>query len=263
MRYPSDLSDEEWRIVEPLLPPARRGGRHRSVDLRAVLNGVLYVLETGCQWRHLPKDLPPRSTVHGYLHLWAWEGAPERIHHDLYQRVRAQEGREASPTPPCWTAKASARRKRGPAADPVGYDAGKKIKGVKYHILVDTLGLLLNVAVHRADIQDRDGTALVLDKATRALFPFIQVIFADGGYQGDVAASKVRDVGDWRLEIVKRSDQAKGFIGLPKRWMVERTLSWLTRCRRLVRHYEQYLHTSVAFIRIAMIRLMLRRLARK
>jgi len=127
--------------------------------------------------------------------------------------------------------------------------------------------LLLNVAVHCADIQDRDGTALVLDKATRALFPFIQVIFADifadGGYQGDVAATKVSDAGDWRLEIVKRSDQAKGFVVLPKRWLVERTLSWLTRCRRLVRHYEQYLRTSVAFIRIAMIRLMLRRLARK
>ena len=98
LRYPSDLSDEEWRIVEPLIPPARRGGRHRSVDVRAVLNGVLYVLETGCQWRHLPKDLPPRSTVHGYLHLWAWDGTLERIHHDLYQRVRVQEGREASPT---------------------------------------------------------------------------------------------------------------------------------------------------------------------
>ncbi len=98
LRYPSDLSDEEWRIIAPLIPPGRRGGRHRSVDLRAVLNGVLYVLETGCQWRHLPKDLPPRSTVHGYLHLWAWDGTLERIHHDLYQRVRAPDGREASPT---------------------------------------------------------------------------------------------------------------------------------------------------------------------
>ena len=98
LRYPSDLSDEEWRVIAPLIPPGRRGGRHRSVDLRAVLNGVLYVLETGCQWRHLPKDLPPRSTVHGYLHLWAWDGTLERIHHDLYQRVHAQEGREASPT---------------------------------------------------------------------------------------------------------------------------------------------------------------------
>lgn len=134
---------------------------------------------------------------------------------------------------------------------------------MKYHILVDTLGLLLNVVVHRANIQDRDGAALVLDKRTRALFPFLQVIFADGGYQGEDAAAKISEAGRWRLEIVKRSDQAKGFVVLPKRWLVERTLSWLTRCRRLVRHYEQYLRTSVAFIRLAMIRLMLRRLVRK
>ena len=133
---------------------------------------------------------------------------------------------------------------------------------MKYHILVDTLGLLLNVVVHRADIQDRDGPALVLDKHTRALFPFLQVIFADGGYQGEAAAAKIREAGSWRLEIVKRSDQVKGFVVLPKRWLVERTLSWLTRCRRLVRHYEQYLRTSVAFIHLAMIRLMLRRLVR-
>ncbi len=146
--------------------------------------------------------------------------------------------------------------------DAVGYDAGKKIKGIKSHILVDTPGLLLNVVVHRADIQDRDGAALVLDKRTRTLFPFLQVIFADGGYQGE-AAAKIGEAGNWRLEIVKRSDQAKGFVVLPKRWLVERTLSWLTRCRRLVRHCEQYLRTSVAFIRLAMIRLMLRRLARK
>lgn len=146
--------------------------------------------------------------------------------------------------------------------DAAGYDAGKKIKGVKYHILIDTLGLLLNVVVHPANIQDRDGAALVLNQRTRALFPFIQVIFADGGYQGEAAAAKIGEAGNWRLEIVKRSDQAKGFVVLPKRWRVERTLSWLTRCRRLVRHYEQYLRTSVAFIRLAMIRLMLRRLAR-
>lgn len=147
--------------------------------------------------------------------------------------------------------------------DAVGFDAGKKIKGIKYHILVDTLGLLLNVVVHRADIQDRDGAALLLDKRTRTLFPFLQMIFADGGHQGEAAAAKIGEAGNWRLEIVKRSDQAKGFVVLPKRWLVERTLSWRTRCRRLVRHYEQYLRTSVTFIRLAMIRLMLRRLTRK
>lgn len=128
--------------------------------------------------------------------------------------------------------------------------------------MVDTLGLLLNVVVHQAGIQDRDGAALVLDAATRALFPFVQVVFADGGYQGPVCAAHVAATGDWTLSIVKRSDQAKGFVVLPKRWIVERTLSWLSRCRRLVRHHEQYLRTSVAFIRLAMSRLMLRRLCR-
>lgn len=147
--------------------------------------------------------------------------------------------------------------------DPVGSDGAKKVKGVKYHIAVDTLGLLVNVAVHAADRQDRDGLPCVLSKKTRALFPFIEVIFADGGYQGPVAAANIGHTGTWSLEIVKRSDQTKGFVVLPKRWIVERTLSWLSRCRRLVRHDEQYLQTSVAFIRLAMIRLMLRRLARQ
>jgi putative transposase len=141
----------------------------------------------------------------------------------------------------------------------VGYDAGKKVKGVKYQILVDTLGLMLNIVVHPADIQDRDGAALVLDKKTRQTFPFIEVIYADGGYQGDKAAEAVAAVGTWHLLIVKRSDRAKGFVVLPKRWVVERTLAWLSRCRRLVRTHELYHRTVTAFIRLAMIRLMLRR----
>jgi transposase len=124
-------------------------------------------------------------------------------------------------------------RKRGVQIDPVGYDAGKKTKGVKYHILVDTLGLLLCVAVHAANIQDRDGAALLLDKQTRAMFPFIIKIFADGGYQGERAAGHLRETGTWCLEIVKRSDTAEGFEVLPKRWIVERTLAWISRCRRL------------------------------
>jgi len=146
--------------------------------------------------------------------------------------------------------------------DPVGYDAGKKVKGVKYHILVDTLGLLLNVVALPANIQDRDGARLVLDRTTCALFPFIKVIFADAGYQGQATAEAIGEVGDWQISIVKRSDDAKGFQVLPKRWIVERTLAWLSRCRRLARNYEHYLRTAAAFIRLAMIRLMLRRLCR-
>lgn len=144
--------------------------------------------------------------------------------------------------------------------DPVGFDAGKKVRGVKYHVAVDTLGLMLDVAVHPADIQDRDGLALVLNKKTRRTFPFVEVVFADGGYQGEKASTALAVAGDWKLSIVKRSDTAKGFVVLPKRWVVERTLSWLSRCRRLVRNHELLHQTAVAFIRVAMIRLMLRRL---
>ena len=145
--------------------------------------------------------------------------------------------------------------------DPSGFDAGKKIKGRKRHILVDTLGLLLNVAVHPASIQDRDGAALVLDKRTRRLFPFIERIYADGGYQGPRVRAAAAKTGNWKIEIVKRSDKAKGFVVLPKRWVVERTLAWISRNRRLARDFERYARTAAAFIRLAMIRIMLRRLA--
>jgi transposase len=145
--------------------------------------------------------------------------------------------------------------------DPSGYDAGKKVKGRKRHILVDTLGLLLSVAVHPADIQDRDGAALVLDKRTRALFPFIERIFADGGYRGPRVAAAAASTGSWVVEIVK-PNLLSTFVVLPKRWVVERTLAWISRNRRLARDFERYARTVVAFIRLAMIRLMLRRLTR-
>ena len=154
----------------------------------------------------------------------------------------------------------------GPSVDPVGYDARKTVKGGKYHVLVDTLGLLLSIVVHVANLQDRDGAALVLDRRTRALFPFLRTIFADAGYQGPRAASAARRSGRWRLHIVRRAEGARGFVvlpkRLPKRWIVERTLSWLTRCRRLARNLENLVRTSVALIRLAMIKLMARRLAR-
>ena len=154
------------------------------------------------------------------------------------------------------------RSKRGPALDPQGYDAGKKVTGRKRHILVDTLGLLLSVAVHPANIQDRDGVALVLDQRTRRLFPFIERIFADGGYQGPKAAAAAARTGSWKIEIVKRPNDASGFEIVPKRWIVERTIAWISRFRRLARDFERYARTVEAFIRLAMVRIMLRRLTR-
>ncbi|MFL9827738.1 IS5 family transposase [Rhodoplanes sp. SY1] len=263
LRYPSDLTDAEWALIEPLIPPARRGGRRRSVNVRAVLDAIFYVLWTGCQWQALPKDLPPKSTAHSYFILLDREGVLERIHHVLYVAVREQAGRDASPTAAIIDSQSGKAAQKGALRwTRKGYDAGKKVKGRKRHILVDTLGLLLNVAVHPADIQDRDGVALVLDQRTRRQFPFIERVFADGGYQGPKAAAAAAQTGSWRIEVVKRRDGATGFEVVPKRWIVERTFAWISRCRRLARDFERHARTVAAFVRLAMIRVMLRRLAR-
>jgi transposase len=253
LRYPSDLSDSEWALIEPAIPPAKRGGRRREVNVREVLNAIFYVLSTGCQWQALPKDLPPKSTAHSYFMLWDWDGTLERIHHALYVEIREREGREASPTAAIIDSQSAKGAQNGAA--------GKKITGRKRHILVDTLGLLLNVVVHPADVQDREGARLVLDRRTRCLFPFIERIFADAGYQGPRAAQAAARTGRWVFEIVKRNELHK-FVILPKRWIVERTLAWISRNRRLARDFERYARTVAAFVRLAMIRIMLRRLTR-
>lgn len=260
LRYPSDMTDAEWALIAPLIPPEKRHGRRREVVIREVVNAIFYVLSTGCQWRFLPKDLPPRSTVHDYFKLWEWDGTLERIHFTLFVQVRELAGKEASPTAAIIDSQSVKSAERGGAEiDPIGYDAGKKVKGVKRHILVDTLGMMLIGQIQSASVQDRDGALPVLAEARR-LFPFIDKIFADGGYQGEATA--VARIGHWELEIVKRSDTAKGFIVLPKRWIIERTFGWLGRCRRLSKHFENLTRSALAFLRLAMIRLMMRRIAR-
>src|ERR1700731_1735872 len=253
LRYPSDLTDDEWSHIEPLIPPAKRGGRKRAVDPREIVNGVMYVLSTGCQWRYVPKDLPPKSTLFGYFDLWNWDGTLDRIHHALYVKCREAMDRAASPA--ACVIDSKERRKRGDCIDPGGYDAGKK-----RHILVDTLGLLLHAVVHPADIQDRDGGVLVLSTLF-GLYPFLQKLFADGGYQGPVfqkASAKL--LPHLEIEIVKRSDHAKGFELLPRRWLVERTFAWLNRCRRLAKDFENLTRNALAFLRLASIRIMLRKI---
>jgi transposase len=260
LRYPSDMTDAEWALIAPLIPPEKRHGRRREVVIREVVNAIFYVLSTGCQWRFLPKDLPPRSTVHDYFKLWEWDGTLERIHFTLFVQVRELAGKEASPTAAIIDSQSVKSAERGGAEiDPIGYDAGKKVKGIKRHILVDTLGMMLIGQIQSASVQDRDGALPVLAEARR-LFPFIDKIFADGGYQGEATA--VARIGHWELEIVKRSDTAKGIIVLPKRWIVERTFGWLGRCRRLSKHFENLTRSALAFLRLAMIRLMMRRIAR-
>ena len=258
LRYPSDLTDAEWALVAPLIRPAKRGGRPRSVDVREVLNAIFYVLSTGCQWNAIPSDLPPRSTVGDYLDLCDWDGTIARVHDALYVESRERSGRDASPTTAILDAQ-SARGavKVGARSTPSGYDAGKKVLGRKRHVLVDTQGLLLNVDVHAADIQDRDGAQKLLQQARRR-FPFIKRIIADGGYAGPKMTALVARTGAWTLQIVKRSDASR-FVVL--RWIVERTLAWISRHRHLSRDYERHTRIEAAFVKLAMIRIMLRRVA--
>src|SRR3954452_3264792 len=260
LRYESDLTDAEWALVAPLIRPAKRGGRPRTVNVREVLNAIFYVLWTGCQWKALPKDLPPRSTVWEYLDLWDWDGTLERIHHALYVEVRENAGREAEPDDGDHRQPdRKGCRQRGASLDASGYDAGKKVLGRKRHVLTDTIGLLLAVQVHPASVQDRDGAEALLREARRS-FPFIERIIGDAGYQGQKMQAAVARTGTWELQIVRRCDRHR-FVVLPKRWIVERTLAWISRCRRLARDYERHARKAAAFVRLAMIRLMLRRLA--
>jgi transposase len=253
--YASSVTDAEWEKLEPLMPPRKKRGRPRKTELRAVIDAIFYLLQSGCQWDMLPKGFPPWQTVYGYCALWQADGTWARLHDALYRQCRDLEGREESPSAAIIDAQSS---KTGPdARGDVGFDAGKNVKGRKRHIVVDTIGLILNVVVHSAGIQDRDGAALVLDKLTNR-FPFVEKIFADGSYAGPIAQSN----SPRPFEIVKRSDNTKGFVVLPKRWVVERTFAWLGINRRLAKDFERFAATAVAFIQTAMIKLMSRRLAR-
>ena len=253
--YETDLTDEEWAVLEPLLPPPQPGGRKRTTNIREVINAVFYLLRTGVQWSNLPHDFPPEGTVRDYYHRWKRNGTWQTIHDCLRRLVRVQEGRNPQPTAAIidsQTTKATA------TTGSRGYDAGKKINGRKRHILVDTLGLILVVVVHVASVQDRDGAKLVFDKAD-ADCQDVELVWADGGYAGKLIEWTRTNHG-WKLEIVKRSDDVKGFQLLPHRWVVERTLSWISNCRRLSKDYEYHESTSEAMIHLAMTRLMLKRL---
>jgi len=208
----------------------------------------------------IPKDLPPRSSVYDYFDLWTYDGTLERIHYALYEQCREREQREASPTAAIIDSQSVKSAEKGGVLDPHGYDAGKKIKGKKRHILVDTVGLLLHAIVHPADIQDRDGGVLVM-ATLFGMFPFLKTLFADSGYQGPKFAKALAKVlPHLDVEIVKRSDQVSGFLVLPKRWIVERTIAWLNRCRRLAKDWENLNRKALSFLRLASIRLMLRKL---
>ncbi|MGC9272013.1 IS5 family transposase [Acidiphilium sp.] len=261
LRYPSDLTDREWDFLEPLIPPAKRGGGKRRVNMREVVNGIMYILSTGCQWRYIPKDLPPRSTVNRYFCLWGSDGTLDRMHIALYVKCREQAERDGSPTACIIDSQSvKAAEKGGSKIDPPGFDAGKLIKGKKRHVLVDTLGLLLHAMITSAAVQDRDGGIMVMGNLF-GQFPFLKTIFADSAYAGPIFQNGLTEVmPGMKVEIVKRSDRAKGFVILPKRWIVERTIAWLGRCRRLAKDWENLNQSALVFLRLASIRLMLRKL---
>ena len=261
--YPTDLTDQEWNEIKSLVPapkakPGRRG-RPPKRDRRCILNAILYVVRSGCAWRLLPKDFGPWSTIYGYFRRWSQDWTWKFIHDRLRDGLRKASGRRAAPTAAILDSQSVKTAEQGGAC---GYDAGKNIKGRKRHLAVDSLGLLLGVLVTSASVSDPRGAQRLLS-AVVSTFGWLQIIWADRGYQGRLVAwvKSLRPWGKLRLDIVKPPQGRKGFHVQRKRWIVGRTLSWFFKSRRLRNDYEVRTDHSEAMILLCMIRIMVKRLA--
>lgn len=259
--YPSNLTSEQFELLRPLIPPAKPGGRPRSVEVWDVLNAIFYVLCEGCRWRSLPHDFPNWQTVYTYFRNWRIDGTWVRMHDHLRQWVRVDEQRFASPSESIIDSQSV--KTAAMVSEQVGFDAGKLIRGRKRFLTVDTLGLVLRVFVTAASVGEREGAKQVLKRVKRMGkgVSRLHTLWVDGGFDGAPFMQWVMHTCRWIVQVVLRPEQTKGFVLLKKRWVVERTFGWLMGSRRLVRDYELLPATSETLIYLAMIRLMVRRLA--